>query len=98
MTYIRLRDVRARFELLTIRDYNLKRQLVEALQRARQEPEVIDALNGINLDLEEGARVGLVGANGAGKSTLLAVMAGLLPPTSGSVQVNGPVLALLGGP
>ncbi len=57
----------------------------------------IDALSGIDLDVPEGSRLGLVGANGAGKSTLLAIMAGVLPPTSGIVEMHGRVLALLGG-
>ena len=57
----------------------------------------IDALSGIDLEVPDGSRLGLVGANGAGKSTLLAIMAGVLPPTSGSVEVHGRVLALLGG-
>jgi ABC-type polysaccharide/polyol phosphate transport system ATPase subunit len=60
-------------------------------------PEVILALRDVNLTLPEGSRMGLVGPNGAGKSTLLAIMAGLLPPTAGSVLVEGRVLALLGG-
>jgi ABC-2 type transport system ATP-binding protein len=48
----------------------------------------IHALNDINLSLEEGS-VGLLGPNGAGKSTLLKIMLGLLPPSSGTVQVMG---------
>lgn len=97
MARIHLRDVEARYELLSVRDYNLKRRLVEFTSRRAHQPRAIQALRSINLDLERGARLGLVGANGAGKSTLLAVMAGLLPATSGEVQIQGRVLALLGG-
>src|SRR4051794_38259912 len=94
---IRLRNVCATYELLTVRDYNLKRRLVDAVRRDAPQVTSIHALKGIELDVPEGARLGLVGANGAGKSTLLAIMAGLLPPTAGSVEVHGRVLALLGG-
>lgn len=97
MARVRLRNVEASYELLTVRDYNLKRRIVDLVHRKHEEPKVIDALRSVNLDLERGSRLGLVGANGAGKSTLLAVMAGLLPPTSGRVEVTGRVLALLGG-
>jgi ABC-type polysaccharide/polyol phosphate transport system ATPase subunit len=97
MTRIRLRNVCARYELLSVRDYNLKRQIVEVLSRRGSPITVIDALRGIDLDVPEGSRLGLIGANGAGKSTLLSIMAGLLPPTSGSVECTGRVLALLGG-
>lgn len=92
-----LRDVDALYELLTVRDFNLKRRVVDLASRKRELPRTIHALRSISLTLESGSRLGLVGANGAGKSTLLAVMAGLLPPTSGSVQVEGRVMALVGG-
>jgi ABC-type polysaccharide/polyol phosphate transport system ATPase subunit len=97
MAQIRLGGVHARYELLSVRDYNLKRRVVETVRRKSVEPVTIDALAGVNLEVPDGSRLGLVGANGAGKSTLLAVMAGVLPPTSGSVEVHGRVLALLGG-
>jgi ABC-2 type transport system ATP-binding protein/lipopolysaccharide transport system ATP-binding protein len=96
MVGINLVDVEATYELLTVRDYNLKRRVVDLLRRATPATKTIQALRQLNLKLEEGTRLGLVGANGAGKSTLLAVMAGLLPPTSGKVEVTGRVLALLG--
>jgi ATP-binding cassette subfamily F protein 3 len=42
-------------------------------------------LDGVNLQVEPGARIGLVGRNGSGKSTLLQLLAGTLEPTAGSV-------------
>jgi ABC-type polysaccharide/polyol phosphate transport system ATPase subunit len=97
MAKISLRRVSAQYQLLSVRDYNLKNRVVQTVRRRFQEPVIIQALRSISLDIREGARVGLVGPNGAGKSTLLSIMAGLLPPTSGSVRVEGRVLALLGG-
>jgi ABC-2 type transport system ATP-binding protein len=47
------------------------------------------AVDGFDLTLPAGASVALVGRNGAGKSTTLRVLAGVLPPTSGSVRVAG---------
>src|SRR5689334_17621707 len=52
---------------------------------------VIEALRDITLDLEHGARVGLVGHNGAGKSTLLRLLAGIYEPTRGEAVVEGRV-------
>jgi ABC-2 type transport system ATP-binding protein len=97
MPSVSLRGVHVEHQLLSVRDYNLKNRVVQTARRRFSEPVVIDALKSIDLDIEEGSRIGLVGPNGAGKSTLLSVMAGLLPPTRGSVQVHGRVLALLGG-
>ena len=97
MAYVSLGKVCAQYELLSVLDYNLKRRVVETMRRKAVPPVTIDALSGIDLEVADGSRLGLVGANGAGKSTLLAIMAGVLPPTSGSVEVHGRVLALLGG-
>lgn len=47
------------------------------------------ALQKLNLSIEEGVIVGLVGANGAGKTTLLKILSGLIHPTEGEVKVLG---------
>ena len=49
----------------------------------------LNALNGINLTINQGEFFGLLGPNGAGKSTLINIMAGLLKPTQGKVSVMG---------
>uniref|UniRef100_UPI003AB1625E ABC transporter ATP-binding protein n=1 Tax=Eisenbergiella sp. TaxID=1924109 RepID=UPI003AB1625E len=49
-------------------------------------------LKDISLQAQRGEAVGLVGVNGCGKSTLLSIIAGLLPPTSGRVYVDGEVV------
>lgn len=50
------------------------------------------ALFGIDLTLDEGETLAVIGANGAGKSTLLKLIAGVLRPTHGTVQFDGHVL------
>lgn len=47
------------------------------------------ALQDVNLTLETGKVIGLLGPNGSGKTTLLKIIAGLLTPTSGSVRIGG---------
>lgn len=49
----------------------------------------------MSLQIEKGDVVGIVGTNGAGKSTLLKIITGVLTPTSGKLEVNGKVAALL---
>ena len=50
---------------------------------------VVQALNGIDLSIEPGRIVGLLGPNGSGKTTLLKLANGLLTPSSGSILING---------
>jgi len=53
------------------------------------------ALGGIDLTVRRGEKVAVIGRNGAGKSTFLKLVTNVIQPTSGSVQVNGEVHALL---
>jgi len=49
----------------------------------------VTALNGVNLDVNSGDYIAIIGSNGAGKTTLLNVIAGVFPPDSGEIILNG---------
>lgn len=70
-------------------------QLVRHLMTGRGRPIGHDALSDITFDVRAGQSVALIGENGAGKSTLLKLIAGVVRPTSGRVDVNARVSALL---
>lgn len=53
----------------------------------------VQALDGASLDVESGEIRALVGENGSGKTTLMRILAGSIPPDSGTVKVNGVSLA-----
>lgn len=55
----------------------------------------VSALRGINIEIQQGERVALIGHNGSGKSTLLRAMAGIYPLVSGSIRVSGKIGTLL---
>ena len=62
------------------------RQLYKQYQRKKK---VVDAVNGLDLLVEQGECFGLLGPNGAGKTTTVEILEGLLKPTSGQVEVLG---------
>ena len=55
----------------------------------------VRAIDGLNLEINDGDRVGLVGHNGSGKTTLLRVLAGIYKPNGGAIAIEGQVGALL---
>jgi len=70
-------------------------RLKEILLPRKSKVEEFWALRDIDLDVLKGETLGVIGQNGSGKSTLLQIIAGTLRPTTGEVQVNGRVSALL---
>ena len=72
-----------------------KPTLVENL-KSKNKTQAVWALKDINLTVNQGDRLGIIGPNGSGKTTLLEIIAGITSPTQGKVTVNGQVVSLLG--
>ncbi|MGD2129426.1 MAG: ABC transporter ATP-binding protein [Lysobacterales bacterium] len=66
-----------------------------ALLAGREPSEGAEVLRNISLEIRRGQSFGIIGENGAGKSTLLKVLTGVISPSTGSVEVNARVAALL---
>lgn len=62
----------------------------------RKKERKFTALSGINLEIEQGEVVGIIGRNGSGKSTLLRVISGIYPPDEGTVHAAGDISLLAG--
>ncbi len=63
--------------------------------RAPAMPGGVTALEHVSFEVAPGETLGVVGANGSGKSTLLKILAGIVRPTQGSIEVQGRLAALL---
>ncbi|HMF08788.1 MAG TPA: ABC transporter ATP-binding protein [Thermoanaerobaculia bacterium] len=91
---IRLGDVCVRYRVPRERIGSLKEYAIRWIKR-RVTYDDFEALRGVSLEIAPSETVGLIGRNGAGKSTLLKVVAKVIPPTSGRVQVAGTIAPLL---
>jgi ABC-type polysaccharide/polyol phosphate transport system ATPase subunit len=89
---IRLRGVARSFRIVHDRNLTLKETV---LRRRRTHATEMWALREIDLDIPPGQAVGVVGENGSGKSTLLKLLAGIIPPQRGTVELGGSVASML---
>ncbi|MFB0563437.1 MAG: ABC transporter ATP-binding protein [Candidatus Lokiarchaeia archaeon] len=62
----------------------------------RNEERYVEAIKDINLAIEKGESVGIIGMNGSGKTTLLKLIAGIYKPTLGKVYIKGRIASLIG--
>lgn len=78
----------------SLKEYFLSKLLPSRKKQIKKNEHFL-ALNDINLTIENGDRVGILGHNGAGKSTLLKVISGILKPTKGHLTVEGQIQPLI---
>ncbi|MGF6727290.1 ABC-type polysaccharide/polyol phosphate transport system ATPase subunit [Paraburkholderia sp. GAS41] len=100
MSYIKLTQATLDLPIYDVQGRSLKKEVMRLGRKNRIAEDndgivIVRALDSIDLELNEGDRVGLIGHNGAGKSTLLRLLAGIYSPTTGEVQREGKVVPLL---
>ena len=93
MNAIEVRNLHKAFRLPHERQTTLTERMLTLFRPVTYER--FEALRGVDLDVEPGEFIGIIGRNGSGKSTLLKVIAGLLLPDVGTVHVRGRATALL---
>lgn len=98
--HIKLDNVSVNFPIYDAKHRSFKQTMLSAATGGRivggnGKPTEIQALKDINLDIQQGDRVALIGHNGSGKTTLLRVLSGVYTPTEGTISVKGKITSLL---
>lgn len=93
-TMIKVEDVSMTFNMASEQLNNLKEYMV-SLVRGELRFKEFHALEHISFEVKKGDVFGILGTNGSGKSTLLKIIAGVLEPSNGTVQVNGNIAPLI---
>jgi ABC-2 type transport system ATP-binding protein/lipopolysaccharide transport system ATP-binding protein len=100
MAHISIENLTVEFAIFGARGRSLKNQIISHATGGRvmsgdRDIIVVRAIDGLNLEINDGDRIGLVGHNGSGKTTLLRVLAGIYKPSGGAITIEGQVGALL---
>ena len=97
---IHVRGLTKSYEIYNSPSDRLKQFVLPRLRKlaglpARHYFRPFSALKNVSFEIRKGETVGIIGRNGAGKSTLLQLLCGTVSPTSGEIQMNGRIAALL---
>ena len=100
MAHISIENLTVEFAIFGANSRSLKNQILSQATGGRvmsgaRDIVTVRAIDGLNLEIKDGDRIGLVGHNGSGKTTLLRVLAGIYKPSGGALTITGRVGALL---
>ena len=91
---IDVNNVSVRYIMGDFKDIGIKEYLIKKV-KGQMTVKEFWALNDVSFHVDKGELLGIIGSNGSGKSTILKVLAGIMPPTKGSITANGSIAALL---
>ncbi len=94
MKVVEVKDVWKKYRLHYEKEIFLKEMLSNLLKRRKYYDEFW-ALKDINIEIEKGETVGIIGKNGSGKTTILKLLSGITEPSKGSIEIKGRVTELL---
>lgn len=91
-TIINFENVTKKFSLQSQKTF---KEFLPALLKGEETTQGFTALDNLSFEIHRGEVVGIIGPNGSGKSTILKLIAGVMSPTSGNIQVKGKVSPLI---
>lgn len=92
---IKVNNVSMKFNLGIEKNFSLKQFFIDFLSGKKKQKSEFWALSDVSFDVKKGEVIGFVGSNGAGKSTLLKVIAGVMKPTKGHVEIGGNICPMI---
>ncbi len=95
--FIKFEDVSLKFKMYTDKGVSVKEVIINSLKKRKYEDMVKEfwVLNNINVTINQGDKLGIIGNNGAGKSTMLKLISRIYEPTKGKISINGKVIPLI---
>lgn len=96
-TMIKVNNVSMKFNLGIEKNFSLKLFFINLFKPKKNKKKKEDfwALKNVSFDVKQGEVIGFVGSNGAGKSTLLKIIAGVMKPTEGNVEIGGNICPMI---
>lgn len=94
---IKVNNVSMKFNLGIEKNFSLKLFFINIFRSKKNRPkkEIFWALKDVKFEVKKGEVIGFIGSNGAGKSTMLKVIAGVMKPTKGNVEVYGNICPMI---
>lgn len=94
---IKVNNVSMKFNLGIEKNFSLKLFFINLFKPKKNKKKKEDfwALKNVSFDVKQGEVIGFVGSNGAGKSTLLKIIAGVMKPTEGNVEIGGNICPMI---
>ncbi len=87
--------IRAKRIKKSFRQYKTNMQKIRFLLLMREAGEKAEVLSDVSFEIKKGEKVGIIAHSLAGKSTLMRILAGIIRPDSGKIQVNGEIVPIL---
>lgn len=92
---IKVNNVSMKFNLGVEKNFSLKQFFIDFFKAKKKEKSEFWALSDVSFEVKKGQVIGFVGNNGAGKSTLLKIIAGVMKPTKGNIEIYGNICPMI---